>query len=178
MPSGAHIVTGDEGMKLAETNFDNTMTGCCAPLDVASWDEKVVNWQDKPFLRDHIHAFLHIPLDFGAVMRRDHAAIEAASAYPQEPISLTDERSPWGMDVFTAVDRDVPGQRIEKLSGTFLTKVFEGPYRDAGRWVREMTEYARREGRQVRKIYFFYATCPKCSKRLGRNQVVLLAHVS
>jgi hypothetical protein len=165
-------------MKLAETSYDNSETGCCARLDEARWEEQRITWQDKPFLRDHIRAFLHIPLNFGSVISRDHAAIEEAAAYPEEPFWLTDEVSPWGSDIYVAVDREVPGARMEKLSGTFLTKVFEGPYRDVGKWMREMEEYARRQGEDVLKTYFFYATCPKCAKHYGRNQVVLFAQVS
>lgn len=165
-------------MRLAETRYDNAVTGCCAPLDAARWDGRRVTWHDKPFLRDHIRAFLHMPLNFGAVMVRDHAAIEAAAAYPEEPIWLSDEASPWGSDVYVAVDREVPGARIERLSGTFMTKVFEGPYRDVRKWVHAMAEHARGKGESIEKIYFFYATCPKCAKRLGKNQVVLFAKLS
>jgi hypothetical protein len=44
--------------------------------------------------------------------------------------------------------------------------------------VHAMEEYARGEGESLEKIYFFYATCPKCAKRLGKNQVVLFAKLS
>lgn len=60
-------------MKLAETHYDNTETGCCARLDRELWDEKRHEWTDRPFLRDQIRQFLHIPLNFGSVMVRDHA---------------------------------------------------------------------------------------------------------
>jgi hypothetical protein len=164
-------------MKLAETTYDNAETGCCAPLDVALWDEQELTWQDKPFLKDHIRAFLHIPLNFGSVVTRDHAAIEAAEAYPERPFWLSDERSAWGSDLYTAIDGEVPGAEVERLSGTFLTKVFEGPYREARSWVREMGDFARGRGREVQKVYFYYATCPKCAKHFGKNQVVLVAKV-
>ena len=165
-------------MRLAETHYDNTETGCCAKLDEARWNEQRVTWQDKPFLRDHVRAFLHVPLNFGAVMRRDHAAVAAAEAYPDDPIWLTDEVSPWGSDVFLATDREVPGARMEHLSGTFLTKVFEGSFREAGRWMREMDAYVRSKGETIKKTYFFYPTCPDCAKKLGKNQVVLVAQVA
>jgi hypothetical protein len=164
-------------MKLAETTYDNAETGCCARLDVARWDEQELTWQDRPFLKDHIRAFLHIPLNFGAVVTRDHAAIEAAEAYPARPFWLSDESSAWGSELYTAIDGDVPGAEVERLSGTFLTKVFEGPYRKARTWVREMGDYARERGREVQKVYFYYATCPKCAKHFGKNQVVLVAKV-
>jgi hypothetical protein len=118
---------------------------------------------------------MHVPLDFASVMRRLHRSVDSAAAYPEEPLWLSDEVSPWGSDVYLAVDGDVPGRPVERLSGTFLTKVFEGPYRDAPKWLHEMHEYARRQGEEVEKVYFFYATCPACAKRFGKNQVVLLA---
>lgn len=165
-------------MRLAETSYDNSETGCCARLDVARWDEQEVAWRDKPFLRDHIRAFLHIPLNYGSVITRDNAVIEEAEAYPDEPLSLTDEVSPWGSEIYLAVDRDVPGATIEKLSGTFLTKVFEGPYRDIGKWTSAMEEYVRGRGREVEKMYFYYGTCPRCAKHFGRNHVVLFAQIA
>ena len=165
-------------MKLAETHYDNSETGCCARLDVDRWDEKTVAWEDKPFLRDHVRAFMHIPLNYGSVMTRDQAAIEEAEAFPAEPLWLTDEVSRWGSDVYMAVDREVEGATIERLSGTFLTKVFEGPYRDVGKWCAEMNEYVSGEGHQVKKTYSYYATCPKCASQFGQNHVVLFAQVN
>jgi hypothetical protein len=165
-------------MKLAETNYRNEETGCCARLDVAQWEGKSVTWTDKPFLKDHTRALLHIPLNLGAVMGRDQAMVEGAGAYPKDPLWLTDEVSPWGADIFIALDRDtLPGATVEKMSGTFLTKVFEGPYRDAGKWMHAMEAYVRGQGRTLKRMLSFYATCPKCAKHFGKNQVVLFAQV-
>lgn len=164
-------------MKLAETNYDNSETHCCARLDPAVWDDKVFEWRDKPFLKDHMRAFLHIPLNFGSVISRDHAAIEEAAAYPEQPLWLTEEVSPWGSDVYVAVDREVPGTTTVRLSGRFVTKLFEGPYRDLGRWTTEMYRHVEATGHRVEKAYFFYATCPKCAKHFGKNQVVVFAQI-
>lgn len=165
-------------MKLAETNYDNSETGCCARLDRALWDRRELVWEDKPFVKDHIRAFAHIPLNFGSVISRDHAAIEQAAAYPEQPIWLTDEVSPWGSDIYLAVDREVPGKEIVHLSGTFLTRVFEGPFKDIGRWIAEMNAYVAEQGREPEKLYFFYATCPRCAKAFGKNEVVVFARVA
>ena len=128
-------------------------------------------------MRGHIRALMHVPLNFGSVMRRLHAEVEAAGAYPEEPLWLTDELSPWGSDVYLAVDQRVEGAQMAELSGTFLTKVFEGPFRNAPKWVEEMTKYVAAQGEELEKIYFFYPTCPDCSKKLGKNEVVLFARV-
>lgn len=178
LASGAGA-TGDteKTMKLSETNYDNSETGCCGRLDRARWDEQIFEWQDKPFLKDHMRAFLHIPLNFGSVISRDHAAIENADAYPKDPMWLTLEVSPWGSDVYVATDRSVEGAEMQHLSGTFLSKVFEGPYSQVGKWTEQMNQYVHDKGYETKKLYFFYATCPKCAKVFGKNHVVLFAQI-
>lgn len=165
-------------MKLAETHYDNTETGCCARLDRELWDEKRHEWTDRPFLRDQVREFLHIPLNFGSVMARDHAAIEAAEAYPEDPLWLTDEVSPWKSDVYVATDRPVGEATMANISGTFLSKVFEGPYRHMGKWMGEMEAWVREQGEEPEHLYFYYPTCPKCAKAFGKNEVVLFAKVA
>lgn len=59
-----------------------------------------------------------------------------------------------------------------------MTNVFEGPFRDAGKWAVAMERYIASRGATLKKLYCFYATCPQCAKRLGKNQVVLFAHVN
>lgn len=66
---------------------------------------------------------------------------------------------------------------MAKLTGTYVTKVFEGPYRDAGRWVQEMESYVNSTGQQLRRLFFFYTTCPKCAKAYGKNYVVAFAEI-
>lgn len=165
-------------MKLADTNYDNKETGCCARLDEKRWDNQELTWKDKPFAKDHIREFLHIPLNFGSVMARDHAAIEKAEGYAAEPLWLVEEVSPWGADMFMATDREIPNMHMEYLSGTFLTKVFTGPFRNIGSWIAETESFVKSRERKLEKLYFFYATCPKCAKTFGKNQVVVFAQVS
>jgi hypothetical protein len=40
-----------------------------------------------------------------------------------------------------------------------------------------METHVREHGRTLQKLYFFYATCPKCAKQFGKNQVVGFARV-
>ena len=64
-----------------------------------------------------------------------------------------------------------------RISGTFLTRVFEGPYKNMGKWVKEMKAFVKTKGREIKKLYFFYTTCPKCAKVYGKNYTVILAEV-
>jgi NMD protein affecting ribosome stability and mRNA decay len=66
---------------------------------------------------------------------------------------------------------------MASISGTFLCKVFEGPYRDVRKWVAEMREFVRSKGKDMRKLYVFYTTCPRCARKYGKNYVALLAQI-
>ncbi len=60
---------------------------------------------------------------------------------------------------------------------TFLTKVFEGPFKDAGRWAREMKDYVKSKGKESKKMNLYYTTCPSCAKVYGKSHTVILAMV-
>jgi hypothetical protein len=104
-------------------------------------------------------------------------AIVKADALAPEPVLLSDENSLWGADVYIAVTKDVPGAKMEKISGTFLTKVFEGAYKDVPKWHKEMAQFVKSRGKEAKKTYSFYTTCPKCAKVYGKNYVVLVSEV-
>ena len=120
-------------------------------------------------------SFFHIPLNFGKVMVKNMKLIKKTDALAPVPVLLSDENSLWGADVYIAVSKEVPGARMERISGTFLSKVFEGPYKDMGKWISEMKTYVSSKGKEIKKMYFFYTTCPKCAKAYGKNYVVILA---
>jgi hypothetical protein len=152
-------------------------TGCCPPFDPTPWQDKEVTWHDKPFVRDHVACLFHVPLNMGRKVTKDMALIQAAHAETEQPLMLSDDKSPWGADIFIEVQRAVPDATMDHLSGTFLTRVFEGPFRQAGDWARQMQVVVAAKGRQLEKLYFGYTTCPKCAKVYGKNYVVLFAKV-
>lgn len=152
-----------------------TPTGCCPPFDPGPWQEKEITWQNKQFVKDHVTSFFHIPLNMGKKVVKNMKLIEAADAKPNQQLMLTDEKSLWGADIYIDVSKSVPGAQMGSLSGTFLTKVFEGPYQNAGKWAKEMKAYVQSRGKTLKKMYFSYTTCPACAKAYGKNYVVLFA---
>jgi len=157
--------------------YEEAETGCCLRFNPEPWDEKEVTWQDKLCVKDHVRSFLHIPLNFGRVMVKNMERIKGADALAPQPLMLSDEKSLWGADIYIEVSKEVPGAEMERISGTFLTKAFEGPYKDVGKWVKEMKAFVASKGKEIEKLYFFYTTCPSCAKVYGKNYVVLLAQI-
>ena len=157
--------------------FQST-TGCCTLIEPREWDEQTFTFDDKLFAVATVRSFLHIPLNMASVMRKSQAKIDRANAGVDDFIILSDETSPWRSKQYFAVSRDVPGLETEKLSGQFMTKVFEGPYRDAEKWHHQLIDYVASKGKKAQKTYFFYTTCPKCAKVYGKNYVVGFAQIA
>ena len=157
--------------------YENSETGCCPKFNPEPWDEKEVTFKDKLFVKDHVTSFFHIPLNFGKVMVRNMEKIQAADALAPEPLLLSDEKSLWGSDIYIAVAKDVPDSEMTKISGTFMTKVFEGPYKNMGQWIKQMQAWLESKAASMKKMYFFYTTCPKCAKHYGKNYTVILAQI-
>jgi hypothetical protein len=163
---------------LPKFNMDNSETGCCPRFDAEPWRNQEITFKDRLFVRAKTVNFLHIPLNIGSVFTRTMAKIQAAGAgTSDEYLILSTDTSAWRGEHYFAVTKEVPGADNVRLSGNFLTKVFAGPFRDAPKWVRETQDYVTAQGQQMRKLYFFYTTCPKCAQHYGKNYVVAFAEV-
>lgn len=159
------------------TDQEIKSTGCCEPFNPEPWQDKEIVWKDKIFVRDHVKSVLHIPVDMGRKVTKNMELIEKANAKAPYQLMLIDEKSAFGEDIFIDVTKDVPGAEMATISGTFLTKVFEGPYQEAGEWAKEMEAYVEGKGKELKKLYFSYTTCPNCSKAYGKNYVLLFAQI-
>jgi len=153
-------------------------TGCCPRFNPVPWDEKELILQNRLFIKDHVKSFFHIPMNYGAVMTRNMEKIAKAGALAAVPFMLSDENSMWGADIYIEVSKNVPDSQMVRLSGTFLTKVFEGPYKNIRTWIKQMKDFVASKNKEMKNLYFFYTTCPKCAKFYGKNYVVLVAQLS
>jgi len=63
------------------------------------------------------------------------------------------------------------------MTGKFYSKVYEGPFKDTGKWLKEFEQILDAKGFKGAKVYTWYTTCPKCAKKYGKNYVVLVAKV-
>ena len=66
-------------------------------------------------------------------------------------------------------------KNMEKISGTFLSKVFEGPCKNMGKWAKEMQGFVKSKGKELKKIIF---SIPHVrNARIWKNRTIILAHV-
>jgi hypothetical protein len=148
---------------------------CCPEFDPAPWDGKTFEWRDKRFIKGKVSTLLFMPLNFGSVMRRLMGQVDGAGATAVDWLALSDHTSRWNMDLYVAVDREVPGAENITLSGKFFSKVYEGPFKNTGAWTEDFKAVAAEKQLTIDKLYMWYTTCPKCAKKYGKNYVVILA---
>ena len=163
---------------LPRFNMDNSETGCCPRFDPTDWDEAEIQFHERLFVRSKTLNVMHVPLNMGSMIKKTYKKIEQAGASPDnEYLILSTDPSPWRGEHYFAVTKDVPDAEMVRLSGTYWTKVFEGPYHNAGKWAAETASFVSSKGKELRKLYFFYTTCPKCAKHFGKNYVIAFAEV-
>jgi hypothetical protein len=156
---------------------DDKTAECCPKFDPAPWDGKLFTWDRKKFVKDRVFTMFHIPVNFGAVMRRLVPKVEGAGAMSPEAMGLSDHTSKWNMDIYLAVTKPVDGADNVTLSGQFLSKVYEGDFKRTGEWCKDFAAFAEGKGLAVKKLFMWYTTCPKCAKKYGKNYVAVVGEV-
>lgn len=150
---------------------------CCPRFDPAPWDGKVLEWENKRFIKDRVMTFFFIPINFASVIMKLNGKVEKAGATIPDRLCLSDDTSKWNMDIYLAVDREIPGAENVTMSGKFLSKVYEGPYGDTAKWGKDFESYSEKQNMGIKKWYMWYTTCPKCAKKYGKNYVVIIAEI-
>lgn len=150
---------------------------CCPPFNPEPWDDKTFEWNEKKFIRDRVKTFFFMPFGFGKTMTRVMTALEKASATAPDNLCLSDHTSKWNMDILLAVDREIPGADNKTISGKFYSRVYEGPFKDTGKWCSDFEAKAKEKGFEIKKWYMWYTTCPKCAKKYGKNYVVVIGQI-
>jgi effector-binding domain-containing protein len=157
--------------------INNDNKECCPKFDPTPWDEKEFEWQDKKFIKDKVKTFLFMPVNFGAVMKKLNQKVEQSGAKPVDYLCLADHANKWRMDLLLAVDKEIQDAENVTLSGKYTSKVYEGPYKDAGKWHKDFEAYAKDKGHNLLKTYIWYTTCPKCAKKYGKNYTVIIGQI-
>jgi len=154
---------------------------CCPRFDPEPWDNKTHQWVDKPFIMKRIPQFLHMPLPFTyarTITTMWNLAKDSGSAPEmKEFLLLAYDPSPWKSELYMSVTKEVPGAENIKLSGNFISKVFDGPYNGIPKYLKEFEDYLKQINKTSKKYYFYYTTCPKCAKKYGHNYIVAFSEI-
>ena len=119
-----------------------------------------------------------MPLNLGKVMNDAQERIKMAGAEEKERyLVLSQDKSKWKAQHYLKVTKNVPGMEMTKLSGDFMTKIYDGPYKNIPGYMLKFESYITEQGILFKELYVFYTTCPKCAKHYGHNYMVFFAHI-
>jgi effector-binding domain-containing protein len=154
---------------------------CCPEFNPQPWDKMTHQWKDKPFFTATVPQFLHMPLPL--VYRKTLTRLwEKAKSLGIAP-ELKDfqlfayDPSPWKSELYLAVTKEMPEAHTVKMTGTYVSMVFDGPYSSVPKYIKEMEGYLKAQDKKAKKYYFYYTTCPKCAEKFGHNYIVALCEV-
>jgi hypothetical protein len=150
---------------------------CCPQFDPIPWDGKIHKWENKKFIQAKVFTFFYMPLNFGSVMTRLDKLVHQTKAEVPEYLCLSEHTSPWNMNLYLAVDKEIENAQNTHLSGKFITKVYEGDFKDTGKWIQDFQAYVTQKGLNSSKMYMWYTTCPKCAKKYGKNYTVIFGQI-
>jgi hypothetical protein len=155
----------------------NSEAECCPPFDPQPWDDKLIVWENKRFIKDHVFTLFYMPINFGAAMKRLMKKLDDSGATCPVGLCLSDHTSQWNMDLLLEVDREIPGSENLSLSGKFYSRVYEGNFNQTGKWHKDFESAVILKEFSMKKTYMWYTTCPKCAKKYGKNYVVILGQI-
>lgn len=147
---------------------------CCPRFDPIPWNDKIFQWDNKRFIKDKVFTFFYVPINFWSVIVRMNKKVENVGAKIPDWLCLSDHTSKWNMDLYLAVNNEIPGAENVLLSWKFLSKVYEGNFWETGKWSKDFEKYTQEKNIKIWKMYMWYTTCPKCAKKYWKNYVVII----
>jgi hypothetical protein len=161
---------------------DNVTEECCPKFDSEKWDNKTFNWKNKLFIKASIPEFFHIPYPpmIGKKITKMMKLAEDThklSEDIEDVLLLFNDPHPFRADMYLSVTGQVPNAKNVQFSGTFITKVFDGPFKDIPKYMKQMKDILKTDNKEVEDFYVHYAYCPKCAEKFGHNYMVFFAKI-
>ncbi len=150
---------------------------CCLVFDPKPWHDVEFKWENKRFIKGEVKTFFYIPFGFGKTISKLMVEAEKFDAKTETMISLSNHLSKWRMELLLEVSKEIPIVENIILSGNFYSRVYEGEFKEMGRWMKDFGEMIEQKGYQMKRMFTWYTTCPKCAKEYGKNYTVMIAEI-
>jgi len=153
---------------------------CCPEFHPEKWGEKTFHWDNKSFIKETIPTFFHIPFPpmIGKKITKMIKLAEMTnmmSPDKEDMLVLFADPTPFKSEIYLSVTGNVSGATNAGLSGTFMSKVFDGGYNAIPKFIKQMNGYLAEKNIKAKKYYVHYAYCPGCAKKYGKNHMILFA---
>ena len=94
-----------------------------------------------------------------------------------DALILFRDPSAFRSEIYYAVTKEVDGANNTTVSGSFVARVYDGPFNKVPVFIKEMEKYLKEKDMTARDYYVHYAYCPKCAKKYNHNYMIIFALV-
>lgn len=162
--------------------MENQIDECCPEFDVSKWDKKREVWENRMFIKETMPTLFHMPFPptIGKKITRMYKLVDKADAHlpdKSDTLILFRDPSAFRSEIYYSVSKQVADAQNSEISGTFVSRVFDGKYNEIPKFIKEMDRYLNESGESAKDYYIHYAYCPLCAKKYGHNYVTLFAKV-
>ena len=162
--------------------MENQIDECCPEFEVSKWDKKREVWENRLFIKETMPTLFHMPFPptIAKKITKMYGQVEKAGAHlPDKADTLILFRDPsaFRSEIYYSVSKKVSDSQNAELSGTFVSRVFDGKYNEVPKFIKEMDKYLKESGESASDYYIHYAYCPLCAKKYGHNYVTLFAKI-
>lgn len=169
-------------MEKNPANKEASGSECCPNFDPERWDRKSFEWNDRPFIKESMPTFLHMPFPpiiWWKITKMCKMAENAKAnlAKKEDTLLLFYDPHPFKSEIYLSVSGEVPKAKNIKITEKLMSRVFDGPYNDIPQYIKEMNKYLATENKTAKRYYIHYAYCPKCIKKYGHNYMILFAGI-
>jgi hypothetical protein len=150
---------------------------CCPKFIPEPWEDKIIKWDKKRFIKDKVFTLFFIPINYGSAMTRLTKRAEDSGLKSKSFLCLSEHTSLWNMNLYLEVDKEVAGTENITLSGEYYCRVYEGDFSRTGEWSKDFDTTTKAKGYNIKKLYMWYTTCPECAKKYGKNYTVFIGQL-
>ena len=140
-------------------------------FNAALWDENIFEWKRKNLSKTRYLQFF-TPEIFGSVLKKPDKQIRNKNAVIPDNTGISDHTLKLNMDIYIAVDKEIPGGQNTTMSGTFVSKFTKDHPVIPKSGTKISLRVAKLRDIKTDKIFMWFTTCPKCAKKYGKNYVV------
>lgn len=136
--------------------MENQDFECCPPFNHQEWQDKSFVWKNKIFIKAKVFTLFYMPINFGSVIKQLDKKIKQANGEVNDWLCLSDHTSMWNMDIYLAVDKNIPGVENTTISGNYYSRVYEGDFKNTKQWCEDFSLKVKEKGKKLKKMYMWY----------------------
>lgn len=157
---------------------EDKVTGCCPVFHPEHYESQIFDFSDLHFITSSTKSLAYVPLNMDKVFTKTQADIEASGqAITDRYLILSQDVSPFKCEHHFMTKGPVVHYDEKVIQGRYLAKVYDGDFKEMGKWHKDFSEALKAQGNPKPNIYTFYTTCPNCAKVYGHNYVVLFGEL-